>query len=371
MRMLVSGGGTGGHIYPALAITQRALARGVADAVLFVGARGGMEERLVADAGLPLTTLGVSGLVRKRPMEVVRGLWALGGAVGAAVRTIRDFRPDVVLGTGGYAAGPVGLAAGWCRCPLVLQEQNAVPGVTNRNLSRFAAAVAVPFADSRGYFPHGARLRITGNPVRAEIGTVTPEEGRRRLGLGPGPVVLMVAGSRGSAVFARLFGEMLPLWRGGTLFFVSGGAHHAAAAAALAGQPGRARLVPYLEDMPAGLAAADLVVCRAGGITLAELAVAGRPSILIPSPYVTHHHQEANARVVARAGAAEVLPEEGLNGARLVAAIGRILGEPLQRRRMAAAARGLAQPDALDDIVALVADAGRGRSVGRSPEAPA
>ncbi len=371
MRLLVTGGGTGGHIYPALAIARRALDRGVADAVLFVGASGGMEERLVAAAGLPLKTLPTSGLVRKRPVEVVRGLWVLAGAVRAAIATIREFRPDVVVGTGGYAAGPVGLAAGWCRCPLVVQEQNAIPGVTNRALARFAAAVAVPFPDSRRHFPGRARLQVTGNPVRPEVGALSREEGRRRLGLPSGPVVLVVAGSRGSAVFTRLFAELLPRWRGGTLVFVSGAAHHAAAERALADAPAGVRLLPYLEDMPAGLAAADLVVCRAGAMTLAELAVAGRPALLIPSPYVTHHHQEANARVFARAGAALVLPEAGLDGARLGAAIADLLAEPVRLRRMAEAARGLARPRALDDIVALAEAAGRRRAHGRRAAPPA
>ncbi len=371
MRLLVTGGGTGGHIYPALAIARAALDRGLAEAVLFVGAEGGMEERLVAAAGLPLKVLPTSGLVRKRPLEVARGLWVLGGAVRAAVATIRDFRPDVVVGTGGYAAGPVGLAAAWCRCPLVVQEQNAIPGVTNRALARFAAAVAVPFQDSRRHFPAGARLAVTGNPVRPEVGTVAREDGRRRLGLPGGPVVVAFAGSRGSAVFTRLFGELLPHWRGGTLVFVSGAAYHAAAERAMADAPPGVRLLPYLEDIPAGLAAADVVVCRAGAMTLAELAAAGRPALLIPSPHVTHHHQEANARVFARAGAAQVLPEAGLDGARLGAAIAGLLAEPMRLRRMGEAARGLARPRALDDIVALVEAAGRRRAHGRRATPPA
>lgn len=362
MRLLLSGGGTGGHIYPALAIAERARARGIADAILFVGAAGGMEERLVTAAGYPLRTLPTSGLVRKRPLEVVRGLVALGAAYRQAMATIAEFRPDVVVGTGGYASGPVGLAAARRGCALVLQEQNAIPGVTNRVLSHFATAVAVPFAEARRYFPARARLAITGNPVRAGVGQLSREAARQRLGWPPGSLVLVVAGSRGSAVFTRLFAESLPHWRGVTLVFVSGLAHHAAAERALADHPGAARLVPYLDDMPAALAAADLVVCRAGAMTLAELAAAGRPALLIPSPHVTHHHQEANARVFARAGAAEVLPEAGLDGRRLHAAAAELLGDPGRLRRMAAGAQRLAKPQALDEIVSLIeAAAGRHR----------
>ncbi len=366
----MTGGGSGGHIYPALAIAGALRARWPACELLFVGARGGMEERLVPEAGYALRTLPVRGLVRKSPRAALGAALALGGAVAGALALVRRWRPEVVVGTGGYAAGPVGLAAVMLRVPLVLQEQNTVPGVTNRWLSRFAAAVAVPYADSRLRFPPGARLLVSGNPVRREIGTVEPAEARRRLGLpAVGPVVLMVAGSLGSADFTRYFREMLPHLGEVTLLFCSGRRHHGAAeeaarAFSAAGRPA-VLLVPYIGDMGAALAAADLVVCRAGALTLAELAAAGRPAVLIPSPHVTHHHQEANATVFARAGAARVLAERQLDGVRLAAAVRELLADPAGRQRMARAARGLARPDALDRIVDAVGAAAAGRGAHR------
>lgn len=368
LRLLVTCGGSGGHIYPALAVAREAMrVLGVSD-VLFVGARGGMEERLVPEAGFPLVTLRVRGIVRKRPREVLSAGIALGGTVAAAVRLVRRFRPDVVVGTGGYAAGPVGVAAVLCRIPLVLQEQNAIPGVTNRLLARFAATVAVPYAEADARFPRGARLLVTGNPVRPEVLGVDPAGARRRLGLPQaGRVVLMMAGSKGSTVFVRWFRDMLPHFRDGTLLFVCGQEYLEVARAAVAhreaGQtaPPHATVsvLPYLPQIGDGLAAADLVVCRAGAMTLAELAAVGRAAILIPSPHVTHHHQEANASAFAHAGAARVLAEADLDGATLAAAVGALLADPQERRRMAQAARTLARPDALARIVGAVGAASR------------
>ncbi len=365
MRLCVAAGGTGGHIYPALAIARAAVEAGVVHEVRFVGARGGMEERLVPAAGFPLHTLPVRGMVRKRPAEWVRAAAGLGVSVVRAANLLRGFRPDVVLGTGGYAAGPLGAAAAMLRIPLVLQEQNTVPGVTNRLLASHAARIAIPYPAAAARFPSGARLVVTGNPVRPELLGVDPLAARRRLGLEPGGrVVLMVAGSRGSAVFVRWLADLAAGLRDGTLLFVSGGAHHEAAQAAAAGRP-RVRVVPYLEAMGDGLAAADLVVARAGAIFLAELAAVGRPALLVPSPHVTHHHQEVNAEVFEQAGAAEVLSEIETDGAILCRHVTALLADPQRRQAMAAAARSLARPRALADLVGLLAEAARSRGKAR------
>lgn len=362
MRLLVAAGGTGGHIYPALAIARACAERLGADPILFVGARGGMEERLVPQAGFALRTLAVGGLVRKRPAEALRGAFQLVSACGGALALLRSFRPDVVLGTGGYAAGPVGLAAGALRVPLVLQEQNAIPGVTNRFLARFAACVAVPYPEARRRFPGGARLVVAGNPVRPEVLGQDPAAARRRLGLPvAGRVVLMFAGSRGSAVFVGLLREFARRLTEGHLLFVSGVDHHPAALRAAGDAGPQVRVVPYLTEVGDGLAAADVVVCRAGAMTLAELAAVGRASVLIPSPHVTHRHQDANAAVFAAAGAALVLEEAGLDGGRLAGAVLGLLGDPARRAAMAAAARGLAQPDGLGRMVEAIAGAAASR----------
>lgn len=365
-RLLVTGGGTGGHIYPALAIARRAQERYGPVTVLYVGARGGLEAGIVPAAGYDFAELPVSGLVRRRFGQRVAGLWHLGAAELGALSLVRRFRPDVVVGTGGYAAGPVGVAAWLLGVPLVLQEQNAVPGVTNRLLSRVAVGVALPHRDAAAAFPRRARTWIVGNPVRNELVGVDGAAARERMGLpAAGPVVLMVAGSRGSAAFVRLFAEWMqagPL--PACLVFVAGRAHDAAAREATSGGklPPGVRIVPYLDEVGDAYAAADLVIARAGAMTLAELALLGKPAVLIPSPHVTHHHQDANAAVLERAGAAVVLREEGLQGGRLGTVVAELLDDRAQLDEMAAASRALGRSDALDDLVervhALAAGAG-------------
>ena len=366
-RLLVTGGGTGGHVYPALAVARRAAERFAPVEVLYVGSRGGLEGELAPRAGLAFTAISVSGIFRRSPAEAVRGVVRIGGSVRAALGIVRRFNPDVVVGTGGYAAGPVGAAAVLLRRPLVLQEQNVIPGVTNRLLSSFATGVAVPYPDAREYFPPKARLWPLGNPVRTEVLGVERREGRERLGLpAHGPVVLFYGGSRGSAVFVRLFAELLEEWDGAAhLLFVSGEAHHAAVQSAVPEVPPHVTVLRYLHDMGAALGGVDLVIGRAGGMTLAELAATGRPAVLVPSPHVTHHHQEANAAVFARAGAALVVPEAGLDGRRLGVIVRSLLAEPGRLQAMAAAAAALGRPAALDDLVARIHDTARHTISGR------
>jgi UDP-N-acetylglucosamine--N-acetylmuramyl-(pentapeptide) pyrophosphoryl-undecaprenol N-acetylglucosamine transferase len=329
-----------------------------------------LQFRLMALAALQalaitgLSTLIPAYLARAGADDFLIGLsftaWAVtrGGFGLIAGRAYERFGPRRLLtlalllfslATGGYASGPVGLAAWLLGVPLVLQEQNVVPGVTNRLLSRVAVGVAGPHAEAAKALSRRARVWVVGNPIRRELMGAERADARRRLDLpGDGQVVLMVAGSRGSAVFVRLLKE----WDGpGLLYFVAGRAHYAAAKPLA--RDG-VRVVPYLEDAGLGYAAADLVVCRAGAITLAELAAVGKPSILIPSPHVTHHHQEANAAVFAKAGAAVVLPEAGLDGVRLAAAVRELLDDPQRLRRMAEAGLQLGRPDALDELVERV-----------------
>ncbi len=368
-KLLLTGGGTGGHIYPALAIAARVSRTMAPVEILYVGSSGGMEERLAQDAGLRFVGLPVKGLVRKGPVAKAEGVALLGVACARALGVVRRFRPTVVVGTGGYAAGPVGLAAVLTGTPLVLQEQNVVPGVTNRWLSRFAAAVAVPLPQAAAHFPRSAPLVVTGNPVREDLVRTDRQAARRRLGVAPGErLVVVVAGSRGSAVFVRLLREMLPGWTDGTLLFISGAAHAEAARRIISDhhpRPGAAvRLQPYADNMGEVLAASDLVVCRAGAMALAELAALGRPAILIPSPHVTHHHQEANAAAFAQAGAAVVLPEEGLNGVALGVEVRRLLQHHALLDALGRKARALYRDDALDQIIARITAARQGRTKG-------
>ncbi len=373
-RVLLTGGGTGGHIYPALAVAEslRMLDPGVE--ILFVGAAGGMEERLVPRAGLTFAGVPAAGIVGRGAGRTARALLLLAAGTRRALGILRRFRPHVVVGTGGYASVPVGLAAVVLRFPLVLQEQNAVPGLANRLLARRAALVALGYEAARRRLPPHARVLVTGNPVRASVLAASREEARSALGLAPEEaLVVAFMGSRGSATVNRALVEAAAVLEGTPglrLLVATGQAHWEETLAALgrAGilgprlddppevrtARGNTTFVPYLFDMERALAAADLVVCRAGAVTLAEITARGLPAVVVPSPHVTHGHQEANAAVLGAAGAAEIIAEKGLAGRRLAATVLRLAGDAGRRAAMAAASRALGNPAAARDVAQAV-----------------
>ncbi len=380
-RVLLTGGGTGGHIYPALAVAESLRELDPAGELLFVGAAGGMEERLVPRAGVAFAGVRAAGVVGKGAARAARALLLLAAGTRQALGVLRRFRPDVVVGTGGYASVPVGLAAILSRVPLVLQEQNAVPGLANRVLARRAALVALGYEAARRRFPPNTPVMVTGNPVRASVLGTSREEARSALGLSAREVlVLAFMGSRGSATVNRALVTAAAILEGEPalrLLAATGQAHWEDAVAELgrAGilgarcdDPPEARtaranstFVPYLFDMDRALAAADLVVCRAGAITLAEVMARGLPAVLIPSPHVTHGHQEANAAVLGAAGAAEIVPERELTGRRLAAVVVALAGDTSRRAAMAAASKALGNPRAARDLArAVLALAGGG-----------
>lgn len=377
MRLVVSGGGTGGHIYPALAVAVAVRELEPGSEVLYVGTADGLEADIVPREGLPFRAIPSRGLIGRGPLGAPgAGLTAVRGVV-AARRIVGSFRPDAILGTGGYVSGPVALAALLCRVPLVIHEQNVFPGVTNRLAARWAAAVAVPFADARRHFPRGVRVVVTGNPVRRAVLETSAEEGRRVLGLAPGGRLLyLVGGSRGARVLNEAAIAALPGWLRRPevrVVFSAGERYYADTVKALERKglrprdDGRLLLVPYLERADAALAAADLVVTRAGGTTLAEVTARGVPAVIVPSPNVTHNHQEYNARVLARAGAARVILEADLTGAVLEKEVADLLERPELLARMRRASLGLGQPQAAAEIAKLLLRAARGPRPASAP----
>lgn len=373
LRVVLTGGGTGGHVYPALAVAE-----GLDDAsvVGYIGAKRGLETRIVPESGIELYTLEASGVIGKRPDAALRGGLEAVRAIRMARRLLRERRAEVVLGTGGYVTGPVGVAAKLEGIPLIVLEENAIPGVTNRLLGRLATVVAVPWEDARQAFPKSVRGRIvvTGNPVRGRVLTASRAEGRRAFNLPENAhVVLVFGGSQGAQALnrvgraltesGRLPADTYVVWACGVRYFDE-------LFREMGGAPGgRLRLLPYLDDMPAALAAADLAVTRAGAMTLAELTARGLPSVLIPSPNVTHDHQTANARVLARRGAARVVAETSLS--QTPAVVGALLNSPDALSEMARAAVALGRPGAaahLRDVTLAAAEGYRRRKANGGAE---
>ncbi len=359
MRVIVSGGGTGGHIYPALTLV-RTIEKKVPEAeFLYVGAKEGLEADIVPKEGLPFRMMDISGFKRSlSPANLVRGAKAFGGVM-TAMRIVRRFRPDVAIGTGGYVCGPILLAASLLRVPTLVQEQNTVPGITNKILSRFVTRIAVGTREALAVFP-AKKTVFTGNPIRHEVMEARREDGLAALGLdGKKKTVLVSGGSRGARSINRAMAGVLARYAGRSdvqILHVTGrdGYEETLAGLSEAGvdweNAGNLFLRPYLYDMPLALACADLAVFRAGAIGIAELTARGVPSVLIPYPYAAANHQEHNARAVMDAGAARMILDSELNAERLLQAMDDLLGDEETLRQMAKASRSLGRPQAAEEI---------------------
>jgi UDP-N-acetylglucosamine--N-acetylmuramyl-(pentapeptide) pyrophosphoryl-undecaprenol N-acetylglucosamine transferase len=348
--VLILAGGTGGHIFPGLSVAAELQSRGVA--VAWLGAEGGMETRLVPEHAIAIDAIAVKGLRGKGLATLLGAPIRVLSAVRAASRVLARRRPRAVVSFGGYAAGPGGIAARLHGVPLVVHEQNRAPGMTNRVLARFARRVLTGFPQTFG----GAREELAGNPVRNEIAMLPPPAQRfAARGAGTGPLHLLVlGGSQG----ARALNTAVPqaLAASGVQAEVRhqcGEKLRAEAEQAYAQAGIAARVEPFIADMAAAYAGADLVVCRAGALTLAELCAAGVGSVLVPFPQAVDDHQTRNAEYLVERGAALLLPQGEALADRLRDALAALAADPARRLAMAEAARALARPDA----AARVADA--------------
>lgn len=354
LRFAMAGGGTAGHVLPAVAVAERLRQRG--HEAFFVGTREGLEARLAPAAGFEIEWIRIGGLKRVGWARTLRTLWQLPAATWRAWRLMGRRRPAALFSMGGYAAGPVMLAAWLRRIPIVLMEPNAMPGLTNRWMGRLAARALISFQQAARYFPPG-RAELTGLPVRGEFFALPPKPREAAL------TVLITGGSQGSRRLNLAAQQSWPLFRDAAfpLRFIhqTGPQAHAEIAAAFArtGLPGE--VVPFIENMPAAFAAADLVVCRSGAGAVAELAAAGKPALLVPFPYAADNHQWRNAEAMARAGAARLVPDAELTGARLFQEILALASQPGALERMGAAARKLARPGAAQRAADLLEELGR------------
>jgi len=348
--VLVMAGGTGGHVFPGLAVAGALAREGVP--VAWLGTRRGLEARLVPEAGIPMNFISVGGLRGKgwatRLLGPIRISWAVLQSLAVMLR----LRPRAVLGMGGFVTGPAGVAAWLTRRRLVIHEQNAIAGLTNRLLSRIATRVLEAFPDS---FPEGCSSLTVGNPVRPEIAAIEPPE--RRLAERHGrPRLLIFGGSQGALRLNQVVPSaiaLLPTQLRPEILHQTGERTVDTALEAYRAVGVEAEVRPFIDDMAAAYAWADLAVCRAGALTVTELAAAGLGAILIPFPSAVDDHQTRNAGYLVRLGAARLIQERDLTPDMLAGTLQPMLADSALRRHMAVAARRAARPDALDRIVRI------------------
>ena len=367
LRAIFAGGGTGGHLFPAIAIADEFRALRPGSEILFVGTRKKLESRVVPERGYALRTIWISGFRRGfRPGNLLFPLKVLTSMLQAR-SIIRNFHPDVVVGTGGYVSGPVLAAAVRAGIPTLIQEQNSYPGVTTRILARRVDEVHLTFESSRKLIGRTENVFVTGNPTRASLGGVSREDGLRAFGFDPASAnatVLIVGGSLGAhsinEAIARHVGTFESrgircIWQTGT---------EDAKAYAVLEKPGSVWTRPFIDRMDCAYAAADLVVCRAGATTIAELTRLGKPAVLIPYPHAAANHQVENARTLVEAGAAELIPDHEAAARVGTVVTGLIDGGKLGA--MSGRSRALGKPDAAREIARRMIDL-----AGRSPRAAA
>lgn len=356
MKIIVSGGGTGGHIFPALSLTKEIIEQHPDAKILYIGSEKGLEANIVPKAGVRFESIEISGFKRSLSLENVKTVIRFLKAVSKSKKIIREFGADAVVGTGGYVCGPVVYAAARMGIPTMIHEQNVIPGLTNKFLARYARRIAVSFSASASYFPSG-KVVVTGNPRASEVAKADPEQGRSSLELRYSrKMVLVVGGSRGARAINEAFLEAVPILAEKKelhFVYVTGDVHYENVVAKLKEKgdiPTNVSIFPFIYNMPEVLAATDLIVNRAGASFLAEITALGIPSILVPSPYVTNNHQEKNARWLEENGAATVLLERDLTASTLIQSIEEIMLNPSKWTSMKESAKKLGEPQSAEKL---------------------
>jgi len=370
MKFLFTCGGTAGHINPALGVAQRLRELLPDCGILFVGADGHMETELVPREGFPIKTVTITNISREKSMEGVKHnaktIKNVVISTNQAKNIIREFQPDVVIGTGGYVCYPVLKAAHSLKIPTVVHESNALPGLTTKMLAGSTDRILVGFEESKQYYKHQERVIVTGTPVRQEFKNNDKAAARAKLGLDPDkPLVVSVWGSLGADFMNKTMVGFIQKALGNPFFSLIHSAGQSGYQKMLADmdragiKDARAHgmdVREYIYDMPLVMAAADLVVCRSGASTLSELTVLGRPAILVPSPNVVNNHQEKNARVLEKAGAAVLIPESEITDDKLLGAVSLLLSRPDTLEAMSEQMKRIGEADATEKIADIILD---------------
>ncbi len=359
MHILFAGGGTAGHINPALAVADYIKKRHPEAKISYIGTADKLEARLVPEKGYDFRTIEVAGLQRSlTPKNIAKNISAVKKAIEASFESkklLKELKPDIVMGTGGYVSGPVLKEAQRLGIKTAIHEQNAFPGVTTKMLARGADKVMLAMPEAEKYLKLKSKPIITGNPIRGELLNITREEARTKLGLDNRPLILSFGGSLGARPINEAVTELIK-WHNGTEKFYH---IHATGKTGYEGMQNALKDIKlsnlvdireYINDMDLCMAAADLVICRAGAITLGELQACGKPAVLIPSPYVAENHQYHNALTLKKSGAAELIEQKDLSGQSLIAAIGHLIENKPRLRKMSEAAKKTAILDANERI---------------------
>lgn len=360
MRVIMSGGGTGGHIYPAITIIRAIQQQAKSCEILFIGTKEGLEADIIPKEGFDFKTIDVRGFERRLSFKNIQTIIKTVSSVWQSKKIISEFKPDIVIGTGGYVCGPVLLAASMMGIPTMIQEQNVIPGITNKILSRFVNKIAVGYAEASKNFSNQSKVFVSGNPIRPEVLSATREAGIIEFGLDPAKrTVLISGGSRGARSINKAMLQVHQQFAGREdiqLLHVTGQSEYNSIVENLQQcsidipKTGNIIIKPYLYNMPQALAVADIAIFRAGAVGLAELTARGIPAIIIPYPYAAENHQEFNARVMEDHGAAVVIRDAELNGSKLITAIHELVSNPQKLNEMAIASRRIGCPEAAEVI---------------------
>ncbi len=361
MKVIFTCGGSAGHVNPALAVAQQFETHHPGCEILFVGAERGMEQRLVKQAGYPIETVKVSTFERSWSWKVLKhnvgSVFKLPVGQHEASSILKKFKPDLVVGTGGYASYPAVHEAARRRIPCAIHESNAYPGLTTRTLANKVDLVMVGFPEAAEYYKDAKRVVVTGTPVRGEFFTLDREQARLKLGLlDSQPLVISFWGSQGAGHMSERTVELAERWwlEGRRFHYIHAAGRDYEDMTAELSKRGvsvsDSEVRPYIDNMPVVMAAADLVICRAGASTIGELTALGKPAILVPSPFVAANHQYKNAKVLADRGGVELIEEKGCTGERLYQAAMELLADGSRRAAMGRALKELASPNAAQDI---------------------
>ncbi len=362
MKVLITGGGTGGHIYPALAIARKIKEESNSVDILYVGTKTGMEADIVPKEGFNFKTIRVKGFRRKLCLDTFKSIKELFLGLEDARKIINEFSPDIVIGTGGYVCGPVVLIASLKGIKTMIHEQNALPGITNRILSRFVDRIAVSFEESKKYFKNSSKVIITGNPIRESFLNINKQDAYKELNLDMNKdFILSFGGSGGQKSLNKAILEVIEKNSKNIsiqLIHVTGKSHYDSFMNMINERKinlnKNIKIIPYLYDMPQGLKAADLVITSAGAITIAEVTAVGVPTILIPKSYTAENHQEYNARALERIGASVVLLEKELKDGKLNKVMNELLHNKKTLNKMSKKSKEIGITDSADKIFKIV-----------------